>query len=334
MKTDIEFLRGLEEDILAAAAGAAVPTSRRSDRRGSKVLVTALVVAFLVVAGGIGLLQSINAKLNDAATTVTNPGGGDEVYGPARNGGAPAPAPDAPSRPSPGSPDKTVVGPKIVKTANLDLVVKKGSFDRAFHDASLVAARYGGFIASSSMSDSSSRQGQLTIRVPAPTFDLALADLRALGTVQDEQVSGDEVTAQYVDLQGRIRTWEAQESVLLRLMGRAQSIQDTLPVQRELQTVQLEIEHLKGQLRVLSDQVADGTISVALHEPAAAAKRPAKRAASIYPSFRNAGRTAAAGFLDVVTAVTVGLGYLVPISLLGLGLWLAGRRIYRQGTVS
>lgn len=218
------------------------------------------------------------------------------------------------------------MGPQIVKTAQLTVVVKKVGFDSSFQQASLVASKYAGFIDSSSTQGRDARSARLQIRVPARNFERALQELRALGTVEGESVSGQDVTADYVDLQARIRTWEAQETVLLKLMSQASTVADTLRVQRELQDVQLNIERLKGQLRVLNDQTENSTIALTLHEQSVVPKKQTK-AAPWLPSFGEAWRDTVRGFLGVAFSVVIGLGYLIPITLLALIAWLGYRRI-------
>jgi hypothetical protein len=48
------------------------------------------------------------------------------------------------------------------------------------------------------------------------------------------------------------------------------------------------------------------------------------------PSFERGFRHAVAGFLGVLVAIVVGLGYLIPIAVLGLIVWFAIRRIRRR----
>ena len=48
------------------------------------------------------------------------------------------------------------------------------------------------------------------------------------------------------------------------------------------------------------------------------------------PSFTRGARHAFAGFVGVLVAVVVGLGYLVPIAVLGLIVWLIFRRARRS----
>jgi hypothetical protein len=218
-----------------------------------------------------------------------------------------------------------LVGPKIVKTANVSLVVPRHHFGSAFHDASLVASHYGGFVESSSTQGTRSRTGRLVIRVPSVSFELALGDLRDLGRIDGQSIRGQDVTAEFVDLRARLRNWEAQESVLLRLMGRATTVEQTLRVQRELQDVQLQIEELRGQLRVLNNQTSMGTIEVSMRE--AGAPAPGRTTESGGLSLGEAWDDAVNGFVGVLASVVIGLGYLIPITAIAALVWFGYRRL-------
>jgi hypothetical protein len=225
-------------------------------------------------------------------------------------------------------PDTPVVGPAVVKTADLTVQVRDGAFDDAFTDATMIASKYGGYVESSSMSGTERRSGSLLIRVPSARFDEAMRDLRGLGVVKGQSVSGQDVTSQFVDLDARLRTWEAQEAVLLDLMSQATTIDQTMRVQRELQDVQYRIEQIKGQLRMLENQTDLATISLSLSEPGAVVVTAQEHEGT--PSLAEAWREAVDGFLSVAYATIVGLGYLVPITLLGLFAWLVYRRVARR----
>lgn len=222
-------------------------------------------------------------------------------------------------------PTVSAIGPKIIKTADLSIEVKKDGFTNAFDSASLVAQKYNGFVVSSSTQGSKSKSGNLLIRVPMESFDLALNDLRDLGTVDSQSVNGQDVTSEFVDLNARLRTWQSQENVLLRLMNKANSINDTMQIQRELQQVQFQVENIKGQLRVLNDQTSLGTIQLDLHEPGVAVEPPVKAAAK--PSLADAWNRAISGFLGVISFVIVGLGYVVPLAAIGGAGWLGYRKV-------
>jgi hypothetical protein len=222
------------------------------------------------------------------------------------------------------------VGPKIIKDATLSLDVKKGSFDQQFQQATQVAGRHGGFVASSQASGGRRRSGTIVIRVPADQFEAALGELKGLGKVRGQGISGSDVTAQFVDLQARLRNWETQESVLLKLLAKSKSIDDSIKVQRALQDVQLAIEEIRGRLRVLDDQTAFSTISLSMIEAGPIVQPPSKK-----PSLVRAWHNALDGFVAVIAAVVVGIGYLLPVMLIGAAVFLGwwGYRRFRTRAV-
>lgn len=216
---------------------------------------------------------------------------------------------------------RSLVSPKVIKTARLRVEVGEDSLGSSFAEVERLAARYGGFVSDSATTSNPARSGELTIRVPAPAFESAVADLKSLGQVEAQRVSGVDVTAEFVDLEARLRNWEAQERVLVRLMGEANTIAESLQVQRELQGVRLEIEQIHGQLRVLRDQTSLGTISILLHEPGAA-EEPSED-----EGLGGAWGRAVAAAGDVLAAMVVGLGYLLPILAALLVLWFGVRAV-------
>jgi hypothetical protein len=295
-------------------------------------------VVFLVVSAFLGFLVRTIGTSGTAGSSSTVAETGPSHLARSGSGGARSgQEPDAPAALGPlNQAESSVAGldsslpglpARVVKTARISVQAKRGGFGAAFQDATLVAARFGGYVESSS---SEGRAGSLLIRIPADRFEQALGDLEAIGPVKYREISGQDVSAQFVDLGARLRTWRAQETVLLRLMGSATSITDTLRVQNELQQVQLRMEQIEGQLRVLRGQTAYATIAVGIREVGAPIVQPVTART---PSLVRAWRQAWAGFLGVVSAVIVGLGYLLPVSLLGLAAWLGYRRAVRPRAV-
>ena len=171
----------------------------------------------------------------------------------------------------------------------------------------------------------------MVIRVPSSQFEVALGELKALGKVTGEEIAGEDVTAQFVDLEARLRNWEAQEAVLLKLMAKSTSIEDSLKVQQSLQDVQLAIEEIKGQLRLITDQTDMSTINLSMAEKAAVAA-PEKANAFVRAWRRGVDATVA-----VFTAIVIGLGFVAPLLLIvmaaGLA-WLVFRRVRPKALVT
>jgi hypothetical protein len=219
-----------------------------------------------------------------------------------------------------GGPAVPQVGPSVIKTAELEVEVPGAGFRDAVDRATRVAAQTGGFLVSSSVDDAESRRGTVVMRVPSESFEQALSELRDLGEVQEEEVSGEDVSQKFVDLEARLRNARTQEAVLLRLFDEATSIQDTIRIQGELSDLQLDIEALRGRLRFLRDRAAMGTITLDLVEAGVLTEEGL---------FRDAWDTALAAMKNVVAGLISALGVLVPLGVLaaiGLGVWGLVRR--------
>ena len=98
------------------------------------------------------------------------------------------------------------LGNRIVRTANVDLEVGKGGLNDTVNRATDVVTRAKGIYVGSSTSvpDGDPASGQVTFRVPVDAFEPVLRELKALGTYRGEQSSTEDVTNQYVDLNGQL----------------------------------------------------------------------------------------------------------------------------------
>lgn len=199
------------------------------------------------------------------------------------------------------------LGPNVIKTADLKLEVPKDEFRDAVTKATGSASSFGGFVLTTDVSET--RSGTIILRVPAENFDAVLGELRALGDLKGEAISGRDVSEEFVDLQARLRNLEAQETVLLRLMDRAQTVSATIKVQRELSGVQMEVERLRGRIRFLDDQTSFSTITLNLVRADLAPPEPA---GALGRAWENAKDT----FVAVVSAVVVGAGFVLPVAFL------------------
>ena len=218
------------------------------------------------------------------------------------------------------------LGNRIVRTATVELEVGQDRLNDTINRATDVVTRAKGIYVGSSTSvpGDDAASGQVSFRVPVDAFEPVLRELKGLGTYRGEQSSTEDVTNQYVDLNGQLAAWRAQERVYLRLLDRAKSIADVIAVQNQLQQVQSNIERLQGQLNHLEDQSSFSTIVLHLSEPGAAgpAGQPQGRLARAWA-------TAVSGLGVMAAAVLVGVVWLAPVAALA-GLVLVGLRALRR----
>lgn len=159
---------------------------------------------------------------------------------------------------------------RVIKTADYTIEVAQGEFDGKYSEIKAVAARYGGYVVSADARSYGEdlMRGTISIRVASSVdnFDRAQNDIDALGNVKSRKISGQDVTEEYVDLQSRLRNYEAQEAQMLALMQRAQTIEEILSVQSRLSEVQSQIEQIKGRITYMESRTDFATITVDLRE--------------------------------------------------------------------
>lgn len=345
MNTDIEYLRQLEQDLKDAAVREAArrespattpAAAARPGHRWGKV--AGVAAAFLVVAGLIGLVASGGGLSSGAdgggfgavGDAVSSGGGGD--------GGAKEPQPaasPAPYRPvdeDTGGEAPQAGGPrqqdlsKIVRDGRIGVVVADGTFNDNVDELTTIAEQSGGFVLSSS--SRRERSGTFVLRIPSSRFDRVLGQIRDLGTVRFQQVTGDDVTAEYVDFRARLRILQARRQLLFRLFQDADTTDEILRLASQLDDVQLRIEQLQGQIRFIDDQVAEATLRVTIQERNAPHTEPPRDIEN--PDLGSSFDLAVQGSLRIVGAVVVGLGYLIPLTALGLVVWFAARLAQRR----
>ena len=154
----------------------------------------------------------------------------------------------------------------IVRIGNMSLVVE--DVLAGMDHITELAHSFGGYVVSSKRWGEGERLvGSITIRVPAEHFDDAVIALRDLAVeVSSESTSSKDVTEEYVDLSAKLQNLEATEEQLLKIMEKAETVEDILDVQRELSNVRGEIERTKGRMQYLERTTATSLIEVHLDQ--------------------------------------------------------------------
>jgi len=165
---------------------------------------------------------------------------------------------------------------RIIRDGRVDLRVEPGTFGQAAAQLRTIAEDLGGYLAGGEthleeIEDVTYTVGWFTLRVPEDRFEEALAKVDGMGERINLQVSSQDVTEEYVDLEGRLRYWRNQEAFYERLMEEATTIQDLVSLQGQMQEVLLNIEEIEGRLRYLDSRTDFSTLTVGLTEVPGAA---------------------------------------------------------------
>lgn len=209
----------------------------------------------------------------------------------------------AASLPSPRSVASAPSGPMIARTAGLTLIA--ADFDNARAAIEAILSRHHGYFGDLNVSapTGAGRALSATLRVPADQLEATLAELRTLGRVEAESQNGEEVTAQYVDLQARLANARNTAQRLTDLLrDRTGKLSDVLAVETELDRVRGEIESMEAQRKSLSTRVDFASVNLTLREDYKAQLQPLPD--STWNRFRNAAihgyRSMADSIVDVL----------------------------------
>ncbi|USK74646.1 DUF4349 domain-containing protein [Peribacillus frigoritolerans] len=156
---------------------------------------------------------------------------------------------------------------KVIHQAQLELKVK--NLEKAQMKIENKAAEYGGYVVESNVyrEDEELVEGTITVRVPEAHFQDFLTDSEGEASeVVGRNVTGQDVTEQYVDLKARLKSKRAVEERLLAFMKDAEKTEDLLKISSDLAVVQEEIEQLTGQMKYLENQTSYSTVTITLSQ--------------------------------------------------------------------
>ncbi|MGG3466499.1 DUF4349 domain-containing protein [Neobacillus pocheonensis] len=155
----------------------------------------------------------------------------------------------------------------VIYQADLQLRVKK--FEQTIGNLEEKAEAYGGYVASSNVTKEGKEQvsGSITIRIPQKNFQAFLHDAEGQAVeVLQRNITGQDVTEEYVDLESRLKSKRLVEERLLSFMKTATKTEDLLKISADLAAVQEEIETIEGKMKFLENQTSFSTVTITLFE--------------------------------------------------------------------
>jgi len=209
----------------------------------------------------------------------------------------------------------------VVQESNLSLKVKnvRDSVDKIEEKAKAL----GGYMISSSLNQpEEAPYATISIRVPAKSLKEVLAFFRSLAIkVASENLSGYDVTDEYVDTEARLATLQKTKTKFEEILAQASKIPDLLEVQRELINLQDQIDSLKGRQQYLekTSELARVTLYLSTDEYALpyAPAQPFRPAAIFKQAVRS-----------LVSFVRTGIKWLIWI-IVYAAIWVPAILIYR-----
>ena len=153
---------------------------------------------------------------------------------------------------------------RVITSSSFSLLVEK-VVDTA--DAiKLEVEKLGGYVINTNISHPESGDyAYLSIRVPTdkvPSIQKLLRDKSV--KVVNENISGDDITDQYIDIQERLTKLENTKRRLEEIMVLAKDVDEIMMVQQNIFNLQDQIDSYKGQLKYMNEATATSLISIDL----------------------------------------------------------------------
>lgn len=261
--------------------------------------VPALVLAGVVAMGVASGCSGSSGSGGDAPASPMMPGGGgsatDSVVGSAPEFGPPQAPPPAEKR-------------DVVKTASMTITVQDPS--AAADDAAVIVERVDGRV-DSRTEDAGSGTGRavtsVVLRVPSAKLDQAMRDLKALGAVETASTTSEDVTAQRVDLDARIRALQTSVDRLLGIMRDARDPEALISAENALSQRQAELDSLRAQRETLGDRISYSTVDVSFYAQEEGGPAPEK-----YEGFLGQIHRGWDGLIAVAGGAIMVLGLMLP----------------------
>ncbi len=110
------------------------------------------------------------------------------------------------------------------------------------------------------------RNGSMTIRIPAEVADQFVSLVGEVSNITSSREDIDDVSLQYVATESRILALETEQTRLLELLEKAETMEDLLKIESRLTDVRYELEQVTSQLRLYDNLVNYATIHLSVQE--------------------------------------------------------------------
>lgn len=111
---------------------------------------------------------------------------------------------------------------------------------------------------------------KLIIRVPSQNFDVFIKSIsKGVAYFDNKEISSQDVTAEYIDIDARLKAKKVLESRYLELLKKANKVSEMLEIEAQLSAIREEIEAKQGELQYMENRVSMSTITIEFYKTVA-----------------------------------------------------------------
>jgi len=152
-----------------------------------------------------------------------------------------------------------------------DAEVETQDFDKTCKAVYALIDSVDGFLQSSSISGNyfgtdNARSADFVIRIPRKHFDEVTNSLSSLGNIPYCKVQAENITANYQDTESHLKAYQTEETRLLAMLEKAETVEDMLSIEDRLANVRYNIESLTSTLKNWDGLVSYSTLTLTVQE--------------------------------------------------------------------
>lgn len=160
---------------------------------------------------------------------------------------------------------------KLIKT--VDMNVETQEFDVLMTTIESQVNSLGGYIENMNTYNGSSyyyrggtRSADMSIRIPKNHLDTFLNTVTDISNVIRRSDNVEDVTLAYVDLESHRDALRTEQTRLLELLEKAESIEDIITIEERLSNIRYKLESMESQLRTYDNKVDYSTVYLNIEE--------------------------------------------------------------------
>lgn len=166
--------------------------------------------------------------------------------------------------------DAVIQNRKLIRTVNLNAETE--DMDALLNKIEEQVAALEGYVenrevqSGSNYSSYRSRYANLVIRIPVSRADEFVNHVSGVSNITSSSETNQDVTLTYISTESRVKALQTEESRLLELLAKAETMADLLEIESRLTEVRYELENVTSQLRTYDNLVDYATVKLYISE--------------------------------------------------------------------
>lgn len=212
---------------------------------------------------------------------------------------------------------------KLIRKFNIDAETE--DLDALLSSVNSRISELGGYVEAQNVQNGSAYAGRryryasLTIRIPADQLDSFVTHVSDSANIVSSRETVDDVTLSYVATESRITALQTEQTRLLELLAKAESMEDILKIESRLTEVRTQLEEVTSQLRVYDNLVSYGTVTLNIDEVKeyTVVEEPETVWDRIRTGFTQNLEALGDGLTELFIFIVVSLPFLIPLVIIG-----------------